>query len=550
MAQHSTSSDLEYVAVKDLRLSQHNRRAEAERKAAAKKNAGRTPFGDLVESVRERGVLQPLVVVRSDDGDDVVCGGRRLEAAKQAGIELVPARVIPGPLEPAALRELVHVENTQREGLPPVAEAELLAELAKAGSVEEVGRRIGRSPGYVRLRLGLLNLHKSVRSALAEGRCSLDVALAIGRLPDPELQRKAFDDLDGYGSEGLFDAKGARETIARRFLLRLADAPFDRADEKLTKAGSCTRCPKRTGNQAELFADVESPDLCTDPRCWREKCDADFQARADAPDGPVLSVLKDAEARKVFGASNGYASATPIATSTFVSLDETVLRGNKKTTLRKLLGDVTPPVTLAQHPDTHAAVELVERADVAKLLPAEQREQVKRGAPDRGRAKQIAKEKRDAELRRRAVEAVAAWGQDKFRKLPPALALALRHVVAVLADRTWHEKQKALLARRGLLSTKRKGSGNAVERSGGSTLEERLGELVAKSTLPELGGLALELVAWNRSGSGQRPDDDRHWHDLLALCGVSEKTIAKALDAAVKESSKPKARAARKARKA
>jgi len=375
MAQHSTSSDLEYVAVKDLRLSQHNRRAEAERKAAAKKNAGRTPFGDLVESVRERGVLQPLVVVRSDDGDDVVCGGRRLEAAKQAGIELVPARVIPGPLEPAALRELVHVENTQREGLPPVAEAELLAELAKAGSVEEVGRRIGRSPGYVRLRLGLLNLHKSVRSALAEGRCSLDVALAIGRLPDPELQRKAFDDLDGYGSEGLFDAKGARETIARRFLLRLADAPFDRADEKLTKAGSCTRCPKRTGNQAELFADVESPDLCTDPRCWREKCDADFQARADAPDGPVLSVLKDAEARKVFGASNGYASATPIATSTFVSLDETVLRGNKKTTLRKLLGDVTPPVTLAQHPDTHAAVELVERADVAKLLPAEQRDE-------------------------------------------------------------------------------------------------------------------------------------------------------------------------------
>ena len=64
-------------------------------------------------------------------------------------------------------------------------------------------------------------------------------------------------------------AREASKLLRDRFTLRLADAPFDRADADLVPgAGSCKDCPKRSGNQGELFADVPSVDVCTDPTCF------------------------------------------------------------------------------------------------------------------------------------------------------------------------------------------------------------------------------------------------------------------------------------------
>jgi hypothetical protein len=62
------------------------------------------------------------------------------------------------------------------------------------------------------------------------------------------------------------------EHIHQNYMLQLKDAPFDLTDAKLVaKAGACAACPKRTGNQPELFADVKAKDVCTDPKCYRRR---------------------------------------------------------------------------------------------------------------------------------------------------------------------------------------------------------------------------------------------------------------------------------------
>jgi len=64
-------------------------------------------------------------------------------------------------------------------------------------------------------------------------------------------------------------------------MLRLKQAPFDQNDAQLLpKAGSCAACPKRTGNQRDLFGDVKDADVCTDPKCFDEKRQAHFAKAA------------------------------------------------------------------------------------------------------------------------------------------------------------------------------------------------------------------------------------------------------------------------------
>jgi hypothetical protein len=83
-------------------------------------------------------------------------------------------------------------------------------------------------------------------------------------------------------------------------MLKLSSAPFDIKDAKLLpKAGDCIKCPKRTGNQADLFGDVKSADVCTDPKCFDDKRQAHFAGARKKKEAAGHKVIFGAEAKKL-----------------------------------------------------------------------------------------------------------------------------------------------------------------------------------------------------------------------------------------------------------
>lgn len=142
----------------------------------------------LARSIREVGVLQPIVVRRREEGYELVAGERRLRAAKLAGLATIPA-VIRDTDDTDALREAL-IENLHREDLSPLEQAaafeELLEELGS--SHEELAERLGHSRSHVSNTMRLLQLPPQVQRLVSEGRISAGHARALLALQDQEAQ--------------------------------------------------------------------------------------------------------------------------------------------------------------------------------------------------------------------------------------------------------------------------------------------------------------------------------------------------------------------------
>jgi ParB/RepB/Spo0J family partition protein len=242
---------------------------------------------ELATSFREVGILQPLVARAKGARFELVFGHRRLRAAKKAKLDVVP--VIVRTMTDAIAHEAQVVENLQRTDLHPLEEAEGFEQLHALGwSADDMAGKIGKSRAYVFERMKLLELSKALREAFYKDAFGASIALYLARLPGEKLQLEAYKAIqtpkyeqqqDGEGP--VVSARRALKIIQDEFMLRLDQASFDRGDINLVPAaGSCKDCPKRTGNQAELFADVASKDVCTDPPCFQSKVKAHIaQAR-------------------------------------------------------------------------------------------------------------------------------------------------------------------------------------------------------------------------------------------------------------------------------
>ena len=126
-------------------------------------------LGELTASIREHGIIQPLIVSLGAGGTyTLIAGERRLEAAKLAGLRTVPA--ILRQASDRELLELALIENIQREELNPLEEAEAYRQLTEDFDLshEEVARRVGKSRPAVSNTLRLLQLSDTVKSALIE----------------------------------------------------------------------------------------------------------------------------------------------------------------------------------------------------------------------------------------------------------------------------------------------------------------------------------------------------------------------------------------------
>lgn len=154
-------------------------------------------LASLAESVKLHGILQPLLLKASGEEFRIVAGERRWRAARTAGLEEVPARIV--DLSEASLREISLIENIQREDLAPLEVAAALQTLIKSFDLtqEDIAGRIGWSRAAVTNRLRLLNLPDEVKEMLAEESLSEGHARALLALKTPEsiirLARQAQD---------------------------------------------------------------------------------------------------------------------------------------------------------------------------------------------------------------------------------------------------------------------------------------------------------------------------------------------------------------------
>ncbi len=142
----------------------------------------------LARSIREVGVLQPIIVRVRDGGYEMVAGERRLRAARLAGLATIPAIVREGD-DTDSLREAL-IENIHREDLAPLELAAAFQELLEDLGVtqETVAERLGYSRAHIANTIRLLSLPPDVRRLLGEGRIQAGHARALLGLPDAEAQ--------------------------------------------------------------------------------------------------------------------------------------------------------------------------------------------------------------------------------------------------------------------------------------------------------------------------------------------------------------------------
>jgi ParB family chromosome partitioning protein len=137
---------------------------------------------ELASSIREHGVLQPILVMETIDGYQLVAGERRLRAARLAGLERVPALV--RQLADRDQLEIALVENVQRSDLDPIDEATAYRQLVDEFGLTQdtVAGRVGKSRAAVANTMRLLDLHPDVQVAIAEGRLTEGHGRALGGL--------------------------------------------------------------------------------------------------------------------------------------------------------------------------------------------------------------------------------------------------------------------------------------------------------------------------------------------------------------------------------
>jgi ParB family chromosome partitioning protein len=140
-------------------------------------------LASLAESIRQHGVIQPILVTETIDGYQLVAGERRVRAARLVGLERIPAIV--RQLADRQQLELALVENLQREDLDPIEAARAYRQLIDefAFSQDDLASRVGRARSTVANTLRLLELHQAVQDAVADGVLTEGHARALGGLP-------------------------------------------------------------------------------------------------------------------------------------------------------------------------------------------------------------------------------------------------------------------------------------------------------------------------------------------------------------------------------
>ena len=194
---------------------------------------------ELTRSVREHGIVQPLVVTRSGDRFKLIAGERRYRAAQRAGLQTVPV-VIKDDLREGGALEIALIENIQREDLNPIEEANAYHQLHEEFGLtqEEISKRVGKERSTIANFLRLLKLPDSVKKLLASGQLSMGHARALLAVESAKRQEQLAErvvrrDLNVRQTEMLAAEKASKPAEKKE---TEKDVFTRDAEERLTRA--------------------------------------------------------------------------------------------------------------------------------------------------------------------------------------------------------------------------------------------------------------------------------------------------------------------------
>jgi len=230
---------------------------------------------ELQESINQVGLLQPVLVrevKHKKFNYEIVAGSRRFRACKNLNWDHIPGIIVSA--DETEYKQIAIIENCQRMDMSPVEEFHAYQELQSNGlTIEEIADRIGKSLKYVYDRLSLERLCDTATVLLHDGKISITQAkvLCMVKKDDQEQMIAKYSFRDGEEIIGMQPSNKIRDYVVSNVQQNLAAAVFDVKDKKLTPAGSCMDCPKRTGTDKLLFEGFESDDICLDRICFTTK---------------------------------------------------------------------------------------------------------------------------------------------------------------------------------------------------------------------------------------------------------------------------------------
>lgn len=492
-----------------------------------RKHFDETAMAELVASVQAHGIIQPILVRPvTGAGFELVAGERRYRAAKAAKLKTIPAIV--RELTDLQALELQVVENLKRADLHPLEEAEGYERLMNAHGMtaDQVGDKIGKSKAYVYARLKLTALCSECRDAFYAGRLNPSTALLVARIPGAKLQWQATKEITepDYRGEPL-SVRTAAEHIQRNYMLRLDQAPFSTSDADLVKkAGACTTCPKRAGNQPELFGDVEHADTCTDTTCFAAKRLAHWAKVRGAFEARGIKVFVGKEAKEIKPSQYGSLKAG------WTALDQPCYQDDKHRTYEKLVGKVLKDESIALL-ETNGG-ELVRIAKTKDVNAALKEKGIATPRDRSAEQPSEARTSRSGKEDNRENEAIEDRVADKVAKLvhdAPASAIAHEDLVLVAA-RLYHVGDEGLDLRLWWPELK----------EGLWLQQEQLLPRLAKLSAGDLGRFMVD-IAFGALYRGWHENDHKLALELLTRRGIDVKKIEAEVRAELKAEAAAKA---------
>ncbi len=235
---------------------------------------------DLTRSIRQFGVLQPILVRKKDGRFEIIAGHRRYTAAGLAGLAKIPCVVANLSADMADIAK-IH-ENIYRADVNPTDEASYLDYLVKTYklSTQKLAEQIGKSPSYVLDRLAILSYPEELKDALARGQIKLTVARIFARITDPKhlafcLKYAITSGITPRLAENWYNDWKRQNKGEFEEVKEVASSPY--TDDTLPTLVNCLICPE------------DLPMMYARIAYFHEDCLTNFRTALTAPDGAAAT---------------------------------------------------------------------------------------------------------------------------------------------------------------------------------------------------------------------------------------------------------------------
>lgn len=446
---------------------------------------------ELTASVREKGVLEPLLVrplakPKGKGRYGLIAGERRFKAAQRANLKTVP--VIARNYTDQEALEIAVIENEQRADVPVLEKAEGYQKLMKeyGYSAEQLAAKISKSEAHVHSTVKLLIIPEFARQFLNDGTISKSHAEIIARVPNEEgRERLAGQILYGHesqrGGKKNLSVCTVREakSFADRFTKELSKAKFDTTDPTLNpEIGACTTCPFKSGNNRLEYPEGRA-DVCNNVPCYEKKEAAARAIKLRSLEATGVSIIPENEVKKMMPYGDYISSSAG-----FVELKGNCWQDSKHRPYKQLVG---------KHVQLHVAIgprngeifELAKRSEVdAALLKIHGIKVNGRSTPSKEQAEQKLRSKARANIIPLVLEKVAT----SFQRLAVGGFAAkfdksLRTTTSSLLERIESDALRMVCKRRGIEAT-------GEYPNFGKLLRARLNSMSG----PEIYGLITECI--------------------------------------------------------